>query len=797
MLGASLWFAACGGSSSHSTTSSSAAISIALNPKPSTTTVMVGNSTGIQLTAVVSDDSSNSGVDWAITCPAYTASGASGFQPAGGGGPYPCGTLNIAPTMHTASGKSVTYVPPSYLPSGDTTVTIVAYATADHTQNVPTPVAVNSYTNVLKGTYVLQVQGTDNGFGPNGFYNPFQATGAFEFDGKGNITSGEETYNTVGLFSGSYLVQGKTGTPSTYFIGADGRGTMTLNVQQTSNGATLTQNLSFVVLSSAKALVADLGDAAGSGLSDVGQSGTGTLELQDSTAATMMPTGGYAFVTQGTDSGGNQDVDSYSGYIQYGNSVPFPSPFPTAIGGVINIDTTGSISSTASLADQEYATYNYNQGFPTVTPKLFSCPPASLSGTISAPDSFGSFSLLLIGSSCFGQPPNPEGSIQFTGYIVDSTTIRLIESDDATGTSGFLTAGIAVGQGSSAGTFSNASLSGNYVFGISGLEDNSYNGFTSNGFPNAGNSNPSNYAPSSFTSAGVINADGNGNFSGETDTFFLSGGAPTQNNIPFPGCCFTDTPIRGTYSLDSTSNAIGRASLRPVIFKGNTTPHPDLLFYLTGNGNPALALWADGNDNNFPSVGTGEAYVQALNPNTLTFANAATYGVNFAAVNPIGAAPAGTQPEDNGSGSVSSNNGAWTGTIDDAYHNVFPNPNGNPLPPLSFSGTFATSADSFGRLGVGSFVYNLAAGGPPDSSGAYYMIDDSHAFFVENDWATVFTSNSTLNTTGGQVSLGYFEQACDVTSATSCQAAAQAAKKKPSSQAHRAVVEGKKAAPQR
>ena len=58
------------------------------------------------------------------------------------------------------------------------------------------------------------------------------------------------------------------------------------------------------------------------------------------------------------------------------------------------------------------------------------------------------------------------------GYIVDATHIKLIETDNISGsTTAFgSTAGIAIGQGTATGTFTgNASLSGTYVFGVLGL----------------------------------------------------------------------------------------------------------------------------------------------------------------------------------------------------------------------------------------------------------------------------------------------------------------------------------------
>lgn len=47
----------------------------------------------------------------------------------------------------------------------------------------------------------------------------------------------------------------------------------------------------------------------------------------------------------------------------------------------------------------------------------------------------------------------------------------------------------------------------------------------------------------------------------------------------------------------------------------------------------------------------------------------------------------------------------------------------------------------------------------------YYLVDN-YGFFVETDLAN-----------SGQTSLGYFAQACDVTSKTSCQQAAAASKR--------------------
>src|SRR5271166_5011126 len=84
-------------------------VSIAFQPEP-------GGSLEVSftenLTAVVSNDPGNAGVDWSLTCQAKTN----------------CGSLS-AP--HTASGTPTTYTAPSTISTNSMTVEIVALATAD------------------------------------------------------------------------------------------------------------------------------------------------------------------------------------------------------------------------------------------------------------------------------------------------------------------------------------------------------------------------------------------------------------------------------------------------------------------------------------------------------------------------------------------------------------------------------------------------------------------------------------------------------------------------------------------
>jgi hypothetical protein len=727
LLAAISLLTACSGSSSSTPTSQSD-VSIALSPAPSSTTVPVGSTTGIQFTPVVSNDAGSNGVDWALTCsnsaPALAIS-ATTTVPS-------CGSLSICPasgscSMHSASGTAVTYMPPSDFLAGNITVNVTAFATADHSKNIKTAVTVSSYVAALSGTYVFRVQGNN---GSN-----YQIAGVLVLDGKGNITAGQETVNNLSgvstpAFSTAYTLQPASAAASTYFIGPDGRGIITANFQPINSSSAVTpftETFSLVVISSAEALIAenDQGcNPVGTGgncpvSAPFGATGSGTFELQDATAATTMPSGAYAFVVNGIDS------SSANGPGQ-------GSPLPTAIGGVFNIDNNpaaGDISGNGSLADQDYFEAKPNGP----SPKLTSCePPTSVTpspvtGSVSAPSSVGVVTITLTGT-CFGT--TTPATIQFAGYIVDSQHISLIETDDVSGSGGFLTSGIAVSQGSAAGTFTSASLSGAYVFGILGTD--SQFGFIG--------------STSSLTSVGTVIADGLGDItSGITDTFMW--------DIP---AAFAAAPISGTYALDTYgaggTTSLGRADLTLKFTVTAPKPKPTMLFYLTGNGTAPLVMYAGNSDPNYPAVGTGIAYPQPSS--TLNFGRPETYGSYF--TQESGA-------ETDGSGPIISQQNPqpppqweFTGTVDDTNSNDF---NGSVFPILD---SFTAPSDGFGRI-AGTFMNVAGTNGPYYE---YYLVDENHGFFVETDLAI-----------SNQTGLGYFVQACDVTSKTSCPQAAAASKR--------------------
>jgi len=370
-------------------------VSIAFQPAPAGSIPL--NAT-TALTAVVSNDSSNAGVDWSLLCKKNTN----------------CGTLS---PLHTDSGNAATYTPPTTISGNSQTVTIEAFATADHSKNIVTPVTVTGFGGTLKGVYVFQTSGTD----VNG---AFQLAGVIILDGNGGITSGEQTHSDV-LNSLSDRISG-----GSYTIGSDGRGTITINTADTNIGQQGIENLSVVVLSSSQALIATLDDP---NLQASGETSSGTLDLQTSPT---VPAGGYAFSVTGSD------VATLSA---------------TAWGGILNVDAPKTISGAGSLVDQDLAG--------TVT----NCPAPAFSGTVSDPDSFGmvKFDLTFDPTACFVSSP----TIEFTGYMVDAVHIKLIESDNNGSSTGGATSGIAIAQGAATGTFTNnKSFAAKYVFGILGQD---------------------------------------------------------------------------------------------------------------------------------------------------------------------------------------------------------------------------------------------------------------------------------------------------------------------------------------
>src|SRR5579859_1323929 len=355
-------------------------ITVSFVPPPST---LQTNATAM-LTAVVSNDASNGGVDWSATCGSAGACGS--FSP-----------------NHTASGSATTYTAPAAAPSGDT-VTITVTSTADNTKSDSTNITIGTAQNtLLNGSYTFLLSGFDAD-------GPYSIAGRLTADGAGNINSGEQDYS-------DFFVASLDSFTGTYSIGPDGRGTIKLNTGDSSLPNNFgTETLGIVIVSVSHSFVTEF---------DSGATSSGTMDAQ------TVPSGGFSTATL---SGGYSFVIS---------GIDVNTAVALGWGGVMNIDSPPGISGAGSISD-------INDGGTVSTSQ-------ALTGSVVSVDPLGRADILLNVGSFAG--------VEVIAYIADAAHLKLVEIDGVLGVAG----GTAIGQGTNTGTFtSNAAQSGTLVFGTQG-----------------------------------------------------------------------------------------------------------------------------------------------------------------------------------------------------------------------------------------------------------------------------------------------------------------------------------------
>jgi hypothetical protein len=564
--------AACGGGGGNGP--NPPAISVSLSPAPPTS-ITAGATAS--LTAVVSNDSSNGGVTWSVTC-----------------GSSSCGTFTPATT---ASGSATTYTAPANVPTGGA-VNIVASSVTDGTATAAasitiaapagvsvsfaaTPPAALTINNTFPLTAVVAGDSKNAGvtwsvtcgtsacgtFSPTAtasnaattytapaaiptgntvkvvatsvsdmtktasatitIVGPALADGTYIYNGSGEDSNGVLYYAgafTVlnGAVTGGehdYLDQGNAGTDTITAAGSsvttqpEGSVEIILNTGDPNFGDSGVFTLRGAKVSGARMQLTEFDDFA---------TATGTLELQTGKAA---PTGGYAFQLSGLDG----DTSSNNG------------PNPLGIGGVLVVNGT-TISTTNSIFD-------YNDGGTVGQSQTFA------SGTVTAPDSFGRIQISLTPSGSGGAP-----QFGMIGYIIGTNRIQIIETngDGINGTMG----GTAFGQGANTGNFTTGNVTGSvYVF-------------TAVGDDGGG-----------MTIAGGLS---------------LNTGGAVQGNVTFSDLNTNGSQnVTGSWTVDAT----GRVTV------SNITPTPTgtplaFQFYLDGNGN-GTELGIDTSQ-----VSAGTAYAQ-------------------------------------------------------------------------------------------------------------------------------------------------------------------------------------------
>ena len=364
-------------------------ISVSISGAPAS---LATNATA-SITATVTNDSANAGVTWSCT-------------PTGA-----CGTFS--PTS-SASGAATTYTPPATAGS----VTITATSVTDTTKSKSATITVTAPAQALAdGNYVFQMSGSDISLvgAPPTFNSPYFVAGMFTVSG-GAITAGEQDFIDYNVVATDLIDP----TASTITTSASGNLQITLTTctgntcpgPDTSVGVAGVETINVAMVSATKGRVVEF---------DTFATSSGTLDLQDTTAISALPSGGYAFAAQGIDVGGNT----------------------IAIGGILDMDGNGAITSSSIFDQNRGGNLNPGETFDTTT------------SVITGPDASGRIVISL-------KPTNTAlPLLKFAGYIVDSTHIRLAEVvDPSSNTMG----GTALGQGA------DVTVSGkSYVVGLTGF----------------------------------------------------------------------------------------------------------------------------------------------------------------------------------------------------------------------------------------------------------------------------------------------------------------------------------------
>jgi hypothetical protein len=295
------------------------------------------NASASLVATVSNDDTANAGVDWTASC------GSAGA----------CGTFAPA---HTASGGATIFTAPSAIPAGGT-VTITAASTTDPTKTAQQTVTVTAApppNTLLTGRLIVLLTAK------NSLNGPFVMGGQIVGDGNGNITTGSfDLADTSGNASPSTLFN--VITPSSYSIGADGRGQiqLTLNtgalngsfgIHGTGQSSTITLSVAFATTGHALLTETDgFGDA------------TGTMDLQNPGDLAAFQTGAAGL--NGTYSLQLSGVQNVSG---------FPSDL---IAAALSAQANGtSVTITGTVADQSVNGAISSAPFAAASQSLFGAP---------------------------------------------------------------------------------------------------------------------------------------------------------------------------------------------------------------------------------------------------------------------------------------------------------------------------------------------------------------------------------------------------------------------------------------
>ncbi|MEI9977668.1 MAG: hypothetical protein WDN23_01480 [Edaphobacter sp.] len=236
-------------------TSPPPSISVSFVTQPPSSMVISATSS---LTATVSNDTKNGGVNWTVTC-----------------GSAQCGSFN--PTA-TGSGSATVYTAPNAVPT-PATVTVTATSVTDNTKSASATITITAGAPpvIADGTYVYHLFGQDNNLN-------YYVVGAFSIK-NGVITGGEQDFTDATNFGNDQLVPANSSITAT-----TGNIQLIFATTDSNVGVNGVLTLRGTPVSSTRMLLSEY---------DNFGAATGSLDLQSSTAE---PSGGYAFAVNGVDS---------------------------------------------------------------------------------------------------------------------------------------------------------------------------------------------------------------------------------------------------------------------------------------------------------------------------------------------------------------------------------------------------------------------------------------------------------------------------------------------------------------
>ena len=504
--------------------------------------------------------------------PPYTYSVTSGTLPAGlslSG----AGVISGTPTAVGASSFTITATDSQATPQ---------QAANQYTLQVVYPTTPSDA--LLKGPYAFLFQGYDDVVAGVLAYQT-ATIGSITADGQGLLTAGEldSNHQSSNPTGNTIATNGLLGT---YTLGTDGRGTLAVT---TMNADGTAGNTALYALALKLPTAPATASASGSMIESDGNillatKGSGTLLAQNTSVYSNGLTGNYAFGVEG--------------------DTPC---LPTCTIGIIAgpVATVGQFTANGGtitgVSDANIATTNYNS--------------SALSGSSSAADTNGRIGLTLNSQGLTGVAAYPT---HYAVYLVDATHAFLMSTDKHS--SSILQAGTAQAQATS--TFSNASLSGNFV----GYENAAVNpGIVGQALGSVLN----------LSSATIIQGTGNSNGTCATNKVDVGGATGLVNALTGLGSGSNlVNAVLGTHQTTGNSSCVVGSNGRAVFNYPQPTGLLSALLALVGLGNnpaPPRVVYLTGNNAGYfletGYAGLGHLEAQAAGPFTLANLNGTyTYG---------------------------------------------------------------------------------------------------------------------------------------------------------------------------